>query len=136
MFRKCKFTLVMMGVLVLSHPVVADPLTSMIQVSVALQRCWSKMAFAQHGASVTLGFGFKRDGTLLGRPKPSTIVFDGNADQRRAFVNAAMKAVNECVPLDISQVIVGGVPGRVFSMEFRSNEACLQQCGYEESLVP
>ena len=136
MFRKCKLSMVAMGVFVLLQPLAAEPLSSMNQVSVALQRCWSKTAFAQHDASVTLRFSFKRDGTLLGQPQPSAIVFSGSPDQRRAFVNAAIEAVNQCVPLDFSPKIVDGVPGRVFSMEFRSNGACIQQCSYEESLVP
>jgi hypothetical protein len=123
-------------VLQLSPSVSKETLTSMNQVSAALQRCWSKTAFAQHDASVTLRFSFKRDGTLLGRPQPSAIVFSGGQDQRRAFVNAAIKALNECVPLDFSAEIVDGVPGQVFSMEFRSNGACLDQCSYDESLVP
>ncbi len=136
MFRKCRLSTVAMSVFVLSQPLAAEPLSSMNQVSVALQRCWSKTAFAQHDASVTLRFGFKRDGTLLGQPQASAIVFSGSPDQRRAFVNAVIKAVNECVPLDFSAKIVDGVPGRVFSMEFRSNGSCLEQCRYEESLLP
>ncbi len=136
MFRRCRLSTVAMSVFVLSQPLAAEPLGSMDQVSVALQRCWSKKAFAQHDASVTLRFSFKRDGTLLGQPQPSAIVFSGSPDQRRAFVNAAINAVNECVPLDFSPKIVDGVPGRVFSMEFRSNGSCLEQCRYEESLLP
>ena len=136
MFRKFRLSFVAVYMLVLSQPLAADPLTSMDEVSVALQRCWSKTAFAQQDASVTLRFSFKRDGTLLGRPQRSAIVFSGGPDQRRAFINAAIKAVNECVPLDFSPKIVEGVPGRVFSMEFRSNGSCLDQCRYEESLLP
>ena len=136
MFRKCRLSIVAVCMLGLSQPLPAEPLTSMNEVSVALRRCWSKTAFAQHDASVTLRFSFKRDGTLLGQPQPSAIVFRGSPDQRLAFVNAAIKAVNVCVPLDFSPKIADGVPGRVFSMEFRSNGSCLEQCRYEESLLP
>ena len=133
--RPIMFCGVAMSVFMLSQPLAAEPLNSINEVSVALQRCWSKTKFAQHDASVTLRFGLKRDGTLLGQPQPSAIIFSGSQDQRRAFVNAAIRAVNDCVPLDFSPKIAG-VPGRVFSMEFRSNGSCLDQCSYEESLLP
>ncbi len=98
MFRKFGLSILAVYMLGLSQLLAAEPLSSMNQVSVALQRCWSKTAFAQHDASVTLRFGFKRDGTLLGQPKPSAIVFSGSPDQRRVFVNAAIEAINECTP--------------------------------------
>jgi len=110
MFRKCRLSIVAVCMLGLSQPLPAEPLTSMNEVSVALRRCWSKTAFAQHDASVTLRFSFKRDGTLLGQPQPSAIVFRGSPDQRLAFVNAAIKAVNVCVPLDFSPKIAAAFP--------------------------
>lgn len=134
--RTYKLGVIALCMIVLSRSITAEPLTSMQQVSVALQRCWSKTALSQPNVSVTLRFSFKRDGTLLGQPQPSAIVFNGNADERRAFINAAIKAVNQCLPLEFSPKIVDGVAGRVFSMEFRSNGSCLEQCSYKESLLP
>lgn len=63
------------------------------------------------------------------------IVSNGSAAQRREFIDAAIEAVNRCLPLEFSPLIIDGVPGRVFSMEFRSDGFCLEQCTYERALL-
>ncbi len=54
------------------HPSNAAELNTMNDVGDAIQACWTPPADAGT-ASVTLSFSFKRDGTLIGPPRPTAI---------------------------------------------------------------
>ncbi|WP_348524258.1 MULTISPECIES: hypothetical protein [unclassified Mesorhizobium] len=70
-------------------------------------------------ASVTLSFSFKRDGTLIGPPRPTAIKVDGR-DTRKSFVDAATTALQKCLPLSFSPTLAQGVAGNVFTVQFAS----------------
>ncbi|TGQ45735.1 MULTISPECIES: hypothetical protein [unclassified Mesorhizobium] len=94
-------------------------LNTMDEVGAAIEACWNPPADAGN-ATVTLSFSFKRDGTLIGPPKPTAIKVAGDAKARQAYVDAATKALQRCLPLSFSPTLAKGVAGNVFTLQFRS----------------
>ena len=72
------------AVLVGGYPSNGAPLDSMGDVGDAIQACWTPPTDAGD-ASVTLSFSFKRDGTLIGPPRPTAIKVDGDAKAKKAL---------------------------------------------------
>ena len=66
------------------HPSNAAALNTMGDVGDAIQACWTPPADAGT-ASVTLSFSFKRDGTLIGPPRPTAIKVDGDAKAKEVI---------------------------------------------------
>ncbi|WP_379066326.1 hypothetical protein ACHMW4_11690 [Mesorhizobium sp. UC22_110] len=97
----------------------AEPLNTMGEVGSALQSCWAPPSDAAKG-SITLQFSFKRDGTLIGQPKATSIRVDGDADQRKKLVQAATEAVQKCVPLTFAPKLADGMAGTVFTLQLAS----------------
>ena len=102
-------------------PAHAATLNSMNEVGAALQACWSPPDGIKK-AKVTLSFSFKRDGTLIGPPRPTAIEVDGDAKTRKAFVDAAVKALQQCVPLSFSPKLAQGISGTVYTQQFTSKD--------------
>ncbi len=86
------------AVLAGGYPTNAASLDTMTEVGDAIQACWTPPADAGN-ATVTLSFSFKRDGTLIGPPRPTAIKVDGDANAKKAFVDAATTALQKCLPL-------------------------------------
>ena len=107
------------AVLVMSFPANAASLNTMNDVSAALQACWTPPANSGN-ASVTLSFSFKRDGTLIGPPKPTAIKVDGDSKARQAYVEAATTALKNCLPLSFSPTLAKGIAGNIFTLQFNS----------------
>ncbi|MER9305997.1 hypothetical protein NKJ06_34745 [Mesorhizobium sp. M0293] len=101
------------------HPSQAAELNTMNDVGAAIQTCWTPPADAGT-ASVTLSFSFKRDGTLIGPPRPTAIKVDGDAKAKRSFVDAATTALQNCLPLTFSPKLAQGIAGNVFTLQFAS----------------
>lgn len=97
----------------------AEPLKTMNDVGTALTACWAPPADTD-GSSVTLSFSFKEDGTLIGSPRPTAINVQGDETARKAFVDAAINAVEKCLPLEFAPSLAGGIGGNVFTLNFRS----------------
>ncbi|MER8392811.1 hypothetical protein NKH98_02265 [Mesorhizobium sp. M0833] len=97
----------------------AATLNTMPEVGAAIQACWTPPANAGN-STVTLSFSFRRDGTLIGRPKPTAIRVAGEEKARQAFVDAAVAAVDHCLPLSFSPALAEGIPGKVFTLQFNS----------------
>ncbi|TPN78625.1 hypothetical protein FJ987_20005 [Mesorhizobium sp. CU2] len=107
------------ALLVASYPAGAEPLNNMNEVGAALLACWKPPAESDN-SSVTLSFGFKRDGTLIGPPKATAIKVKGDDAARKAYVDAATKALNDCLPVSFSPTLAKGVAGNVFTLQFNS----------------
>ncbi len=97
----------------------AEPLGTMDEVGAAIQACWNPPA-GTSGSAVTLSFSFNRDGKLIGPPMPTAINVPGDETARQAFVDAATKALEGCVPFSFSPALAAGIGGTVFTMEFAS----------------
>ena len=105
--------------LALPLPANAATLNTMNEVGVALQACWTPPANSGN-STVTLSFSFKRDGTLIGPPKPTAIKVSGDDKARQAYVDAATAALRNCLPLSFSPTLAQGIPGKVFTLQFNS----------------
>ena len=105
----------------------AAPLNTMDEVGAAIRACWNAPAGSK-GSFVTLSFSFKRDGTLIGPPRPSGISVAGDAEAKEQFVDAAIAAVQRCTPLEFAPALAAGIGGQVFTMQFASQE--------EQSIAP
>ncbi|ANT48679.1 hypothetical protein GCM10007880_24400 [Mesorhizobium amorphae] len=97
----------------------AASLDTMNDVATAIQACWTPPADAGN-STVTLSFSFRRDGTLIGPPKPTAIKVAGDEKARKAFVDAATAALQNCLPLTFSPALAKGVAGNVFTLQFKS----------------
>ncbi|YBV97862.1 hypothetical protein M1D80_13690 [Phyllobacteriaceae bacterium JZ32] len=104
-------------------PAAAEPLKTMDDVGKAIQSCWAAPA-GTDGSSVTLSFSFRRDGTLIGRPRTTAVNVKGDDQARKSFVDAAVAAVDRCMPLDFASPLASGIGGQVFTVKFASPEAC------------
>ena len=102
-----------------AQPAGAEPLKTMDEVGAVIRQCWKPPADSE-GSSVTLRFSFKRDGTLIGPPKPSDIDVEGDADKKKAYVQAATEALQKCLPLSFAPKLADGIGGNVFTMRFAS----------------
>ena len=117
------------ALLALPLPANAATLNTMNEVGVALQACWTPPANSGN-STVTLSFSFKRDGTLIGPPKPTAIKVSGDDKARQAYVDAATAALRNCLPLSFSPTLAQGIPGKVFTLQFNSpkdNAKAVQQ---------
>ncbi|MGN6550197.1 MAG: hypothetical protein ACTHJ3_09925 [Pararhizobium sp.] len=114
-------TLITAASLALAVPAAAQaaPLSTMGAVGDALMACWKPPANVKN-AFVTLSFSFKRDGTLIGPPRPVSIQVPGDQDARKAFIKAAVDAVTHCAPLTFSPELAAGIGGQVFTLAFHS----------------
>ncbi|RWB21916.1 MULTISPECIES: hypothetical protein [Mesorhizobium] len=124
-----RYSAIVGALLALPLPANAAPLNTMNEVGAALQACWTPPANSGN-SSVTLSFSFKRDGTLIGPPKPTAIKVSGDDKARQAFVDAATAALRNCLPLSFSPALAQGIPGKVFTLQFNSpkdNAKAVQQ---------
>jgi hypothetical protein len=95
----------------------AAPVGSSDEVGRAIMACWSPPADWQ-GSLATLRFSFKRDGTLIGPPQPTEINVAGDEQARQQFLDAAIAAIEQCLPLQLSPSFAAGVGGQVFTLTF------------------
>jgi hypothetical protein len=95
------------------------PLATMDDVGKAIQSCWTPPADGAN-STVTLSFSFKRDGTLIGPPRPTAINVTGDAKARKSFVDAAVAALDHCLPLSFSPALAKGIAGNMFTLQFAS----------------
>ncbi|QND57079.1 hypothetical protein [Mesorhizobium huakuii] len=114
-------TLVMAGGMLAGTllPSQAAVLNTMDDVGDAIQACWTPPADAGN-STVTLSFSFKRDGSLIGPPRPTAVKVAGDDKARKAFIDAAIAAVKNCTPLTFSPALAQGVGGNVFTLQLVS----------------
>ncbi|MBN9077157.1 MAG: hypothetical protein BGN87_06810 [Rhizobiales bacterium 65-79] len=93
---------------------------SVQDIGKAIDACWHPPAGGKN-STVTLRLGFKRDGSLLGPPRASSVQVKGDDKARKAYVDAAVKAVTDCTPLGFSPDIAKGMAGQIFALSFRSD---------------
>ncbi|WP_095201293.1 hypothetical protein [Mesorhizobium carmichaelinearum] len=100
-------------------PSQAAVLNTMDDVGDAIQACWTPPADAGN-STVTLSFSFKRNGSLIGPPRPTAVKVAGDDKARKAFIDAAIAAVKKCTPLAFSPALAQGVGGNVFTLQLVS----------------
>lgn len=94
----------------------AETLGTMGDVGRAIYDCWKAPAGVE--GAVTLSFSFKRDGTLIGKPRATAVNVKGDDKNRDQFIGAAIAAIESCTPLSLSPALADGIGGQVFTMPF------------------
>ena len=64
----------------------------------------------------TIVFTVQRDGSTFGKPRISFSRLEGDADERQRFLDEVEKAVDSCLPLDVTPALGGAIAGRLFSV--------------------
>jgi hypothetical protein len=95
----------------------AAPLENVSEIGPALIQCWHPPA-APDGSAVTLRFGFRRDGSLMGAPRVTYIGVEGGAMLQRAFADSAIRAIEQCSPIELSPRFAATIGGKVYVMQF------------------
>jgi hypothetical protein len=67
-------------------------------------------------------FSFKRDGSLIGPPRPANVDVAGDEDQRKQFIAAATEAIEQCTPIELAPDLAQGIGGQVFTLEFATDD--------------
>jgi len=75
--------------------------------------CMAGKPFAP-GSRLTIMLTMKRDGSILGKPRITFSHLEGDADQRRRFIDEAERAVEACLPFRITPALGQAIAGRPF----------------------
>ncbi|MDW6026608.1 hypothetical protein SAZ10_33090 [Mesorhizobium sp. BAC0120] len=95
----------------------AAALENVSEIGPSLIQCWHPPA-APDGSAVTLRFGFRRDGSLMGAPRVTYISVKGGAALERTFADSAVRAIEQCSPLQLSPRFAATIGGKVYVMQF------------------
>jgi hypothetical protein len=118
-------------------PTLAPPagvINSIEEIFAALQRCWQAPT-GHNGMEITVRVSFKRDGTILGRPR---ITFESNAasqDDRIAYRVAVMAMLQRCAPLPFTEAMGDAVAGRPLTLRFDDRRK-IPQAGEKRTWLP
>lgn len=93
------------------------PLTHLSQIGPALMGCWKPPANSE-GSLVTLRFGLNAEGRLKGPPLATYSRLTGTAHDQRAFMAAALTALDQCTPLAMQPDLARVVASRVLTITF------------------
>jgi hypothetical protein len=99
-----------------------EALNDMDEVGAAIMNCW-KAPSSMEDSFVTLSFSFRRDGTLIGRPRATGSNVQGDAEARKKFIDSAITALEDCTPLAFSPSLADGIGGQVFTMRLSGSGA-------------
>uniref|UniRef100_Q07MX9 TonB C-terminal domain-containing protein n=1 Tax=Rhodopseudomonas palustris (strain BisA53) TaxID=316055 RepID=Q07MX9_RHOP5 len=85
-----------------------------------LGRCWRAPALAQGsaGMQITVLVSFRRDGSILGKPKVTFESADASDSDRLAYRVAVMETLQRCTPLPFTEGLAGAMAGRPITMRF------------------
>jgi len=90
------------------------------QIGPALRRCWRPPSLdAQSGgASASVRFSLRRDGTLFGQPRVTWEMRRAPPGLRERFSDSLMRAVRDCTPMRLSPGLGGSIAGRPITIRF------------------
>ena len=90
------------------------------QVGPAIMRCWQP-APAYRGMAVTVRFSLKRSGELFGEPRITYSNLSGMPRLDRQFIASVLSALEQCLPLDITDGLGGAIAGRPITITFSAS---------------
>jgi hypothetical protein len=90
------------------------------QLFAALGRCWQSPALAQGstGMQITVLVSFRRDGSIIGKPKITFESPEASDADRLAYRVAVMETLQRCTPLPFTEGLAGAMAGRPITMRF------------------
>lgn len=92
-------------------------LSRLDQIGPALHACWVPPA-GSVGSHITLRFGLTAQGRLKGMPLATHSLLTGDDATQRAFVAAALTALDRCTPLSMTPELARIVGSRVLTLRF------------------
>jgi hypothetical protein len=90
------------------------------QIGPALRRCWQPPTLDTQsgGASASVRFSLRRDGTLFGQPRVTWEMRRAPPGLRERFTDSLMRAVRDCTPMRLSPGLGGSIAGRPITIRF------------------
>jgi hypothetical protein len=96
-----------------------EPINTIKDMWPALYACWTPPAGSE-GMALTLVFSIRRDGSLIGRPKLTYSTPAGSENLKRAFFASVLEALDQSLPLPITESFGGAIAGRPLALLFRA----------------
>jgi hypothetical protein len=96
------------------------PLDTIRDVFAALRGCWRPPARPEGptGMEVTVRLSFRRDGTVLGKPRITYYRAGGDRSQVQAFQMSIEAALRDCTPLPFTEGLGSAIAGRPLTLRF------------------
>lgn len=103
-----------------------EPVNTLNQMWSALYACWQPPPDSA-GMEITLSFSLRRDGSLLGKPRATWSKLSGTIEQQRAFVASVLAALEEALPLPLTDSMGGAIAGNPLAMRFSAVNSVPEQ---------
>lgn len=103
-----------------------DPVDTLKQMWGALYACWRPPP-GSAGLEITLTFSLRRDGSLFGKPRATWSKFSGTPQQQRLFVASVLAALEEALPLPLTDAMGGAIAGRPLALRFAAKRGVPEQ---------
>jgi hypothetical protein len=89
------------------------------QVLPYIATCWVTPAGSGYsGQEVTVNVSFRRDGSVIGKPRITYYREGTQKDRREDFVRSVLKAFEDCTPVPFTSGLGAANAGRIFSFRF------------------
>jgi len=102
--------------LIVTTAAAEEPANTLMDLRRQVAACLSRTPLGSAGSRVTIVFMTKRDGSIFGKPRISFSHLEGDAEQKRRFVDEAERAVDACMPLKVTPALGAAIAGRMFSI--------------------
>jgi len=97
----------------------AEPANTLQDLWARLQVCLDQGKGADElakGSEITILFALRRDGTIFGRPRITHSNLRGDLDDQKRFVAAAISALDQCLPIEVTPGLGGAIAGRPIAL--------------------
>lgn len=97
-----------------------DGVANLAAMSARLNGCWQPPALPRGspGMEITVQFAFKRDGSLLGRPRITYERHDATDGARIIYRTAVMEALQRCAPMPFTSGMGEAIASRPMTVRF------------------
>ena len=100
----------------LSHAEEAPAANTLAELRRQFGGCLAHTALGANGSRVTIVFMVKRDGSIFGKPRITYSHLEGDEQTRARFLAEAERAVDSCLPLNVTPALGAAIAGRMFSI--------------------
>jgi len=100
----------------------AEPANTLQQMFAELNQCMAS-ARVETGTDVTIQFMLNRRGGLIGKPRITHAHWTGSDDARLASAASIARALDQCLPLPITDALGGAIAGRLIAYRLAGSTA-------------
>jgi hypothetical protein len=97
-----------------------DRVDNIKQAFARFRTCWKPPQRANPDVEITAIVTFRRDGTILGRPKITYESDNATDNDRLEYRIAVMETLQRCTPMPFTESMGGAVAGRPFAIRFQN----------------